>query len=500
MNQLPRPLLKIMEESQLYINFDKDLYRLSAEKVEYPYDVDPDRIISGSAVSTVSQALGLVYSGKTGFSNDETGYILGNDEGVQKFFIGTAADYFNFDGTNVTISGTLSAGAIDIGGADATSFHVDSTGNMWLGAGVIGSAVAKILNTGEATFTKATISGGANVIFTSDTLDTSSKKILKDFNFGTADYAGAVKAGDVTWNTTTGAITGGSGVVVYRSGIVGAKAGVTTFSIDAATGDATFAGTLSAAAGTLGTITAGTFNGVTITGGTIQTAASGERIVISGTNKDIKFYDSGSVERLQIGGSNVVYFRDQNGDYDGLIQAITDTMRIVADKNISLEAGTGGVIEINKNIVPDGTCSLGTSSDKMFTCHFSSYIYSWGCVQPNTDPSYSSLGEQTRYWQYLWVNYLRYKDIDTFQTHDDIALIKNIGTKEVTRVQVEGYDDTKIPPVPIKKYETVHVLDPDTMPEEVKFGEFCDAGALQGLIIGTLKQLITKVEELESKI
>jgi len=92
-------------------------------------------------------------------------------------------------------------------------------------------------------------------------LDTSSKKILSDFNFGTVDYAGAVKSGDITWNATTGAITGGSGVVVYRKGIVGATAGVVTFSIDATTGAATFAGTLSAASGTFGTITAGTIDG-----------------------------------------------------------------------------------------------------------------------------------------------------------------------------------------------------------------------------------------------
>jgi len=36
--------------------------------------------------------------------------------------------------TNATISGTISATAIDIGGADNTSFHVDTDGNMWLGA------------------------------------------------------------------------------------------------------------------------------------------------------------------------------------------------------------------------------------------------------------------------------------------------------------------------------------------------------------------------------
>ena len=113
------------------------------------------------------------------------------------------------------------------------------------------------MNTGVATFTNVTISGGSNVKFISDTLDTESKEILKDFIFSPDDYAGAFKSGDITWNTTTGAITGGSGIIMYKNGLVGANAGTTTFSIDATTGNATFAGTLSAAGGTLGVITTG---------------------------------------------------------------------------------------------------------------------------------------------------------------------------------------------------------------------------------------------------
>ncbi|MDD5015953.1 MAG: hypothetical protein PHW73_12815, partial [Atribacterota bacterium] len=89
-------------------------------------------------------------------------------------------------------------------------------------------------------------------------LNSATKKILSDFDFGTTDYAGALKSGDLVWDTETGALESGSGVVVYRKGILGAKDGATTFSIDAETGDATFAGTLSAASGTLGAITIGT--------------------------------------------------------------------------------------------------------------------------------------------------------------------------------------------------------------------------------------------------
>ena len=251
-----------METPTLYLNFDKSLYRLPAEKIEYSSDIDPDRIISGSSVSFIGQSIGVLQAGKLTFSNDETGYILGIDEGTPKFYIGTSTNYLNFDGSSVTIYPSLTVGSLHIPDENTTdsSFHVDTAGNAWWGCthddftSDNDNAVAYVLKTGVAKFQNALITG-AGCDFINDTLDTSSKKILSDFNFGTTDYAGAVKSGDIAWNSTTGAITGGSGVVVYRGGIVGAAAGVATFTIDATTGNATFAGALSAATGTLGTIT-----------------------------------------------------------------------------------------------------------------------------------------------------------------------------------------------------------------------------------------------------
>jgi len=85
-------------------------------------------------------------------------------------------------------------------------------------------------------------------------LDTSAKKILSDFTFGSTDYSGAFKTGDITWNTTTGAITGGSGGLFNKNGLIFANNGVATITLDGVTGSATFSGTLSAASGTIGTI------------------------------------------------------------------------------------------------------------------------------------------------------------------------------------------------------------------------------------------------------
>lgn len=52
---------------------------------------------------------------------------------------------------------------------------------------------------------------------------------------------GGIQAGSVSWNSTTGVVTGGSGVVLTENGITGVKSGVVTFSIDN-TGNAVFKG------------------------------------------------------------------------------------------------------------------------------------------------------------------------------------------------------------------------------------------------------------------
>ena len=60
-----------------------------------------------------------------------------------------------FDGDISGASGTftgdlsganISGGTIDIGGSDSTSFHVDTDGNMWLGASTYASAPFKVSN------------------------------------------------------------------------------------------------------------------------------------------------------------------------------------------------------------------------------------------------------------------------------------------------------------------------------------------------------------------
>ena len=75
----------------------------------------------------------------------------------------------NLEANAGTFRGALEANSIDIPDTTtANSFHTDSSGNSWWGATTIGSANAKILNTGVATFANINITGGTGVANLSD--------------------------------------------------------------------------------------------------------------------------------------------------------------------------------------------------------------------------------------------------------------------------------------------------------------------------------------------
>jgi len=270
--------------------------------------------------------------------------------------------------------GGIIGGSLDIPDETSTnSFHADNNGNAWWGANVATGylgANASILNTGDAVLNSVTIHGRSgqalsdainddadlvtDVINTK--LDTSSKSILSDFTFGAVNYAGAVKSGDIVWDTTTGAVTGGSGVVTYRKGIVGASSGVVTFSIDATTGNATFKGD----------ITASTITGSTITGGTLQTAEEDQRVVISGDDNVIYFYNSSNANTGNISGGstgitisaptgNNVILNAENSSYFILFRNSSNTTCYVSSTAFVLSSGKIADFTDGKLKLPVGT-------------------------------------------------------------------------------------------------------------------------------------------------
>lgn len=73
--------------------------------------LDPSSIGSGVMTATMQTSTGSNQQGKKLFTDTVEGYILGVDpaDGLAKFAIGNASSFFQWDGTNVTITGSITA-------------------------------------------------------------------------------------------------------------------------------------------------------------------------------------------------------------------------------------------------------------------------------------------------------------------------------------------------------------------------------------------------------
>lgn len=155
-------------------------------------------------------------------------------------FLGTAPA-----GSNKVAMG-LSAGGIAIGynrssdGAWQTKITLDSSGNVSLtGTLTAGSVITNSVTVDGVTLSTiaSNASSGKSI---SDALLVSGTSVLKGVLVPTD--SGALKTGTITWNATTGALTGGTGIAITEWGIIGAASGSATFSLNASTGAATFKG------------------------------------------------------------------------------------------------------------------------------------------------------------------------------------------------------------------------------------------------------------------
>jgi hypothetical protein len=105
--------------------------------------------ITAGSIAGVTISIG---SGETKFNSDVNGNtwwgasLIGS--AIAKILNTGAATF-----SNITITG----GSLDIGGADATSAHIDATGNLWIGASAFASAPFKVSSAGALTATSATI-------------------------------------------------------------------------------------------------------------------------------------------------------------------------------------------------------------------------------------------------------------------------------------------------------------------------------------------------------
>lgn len=123
-------------------------------------------------------------------------------------------------------------------GIQITGIYNPTSAPDWRVAAGTTNITSQINGVAAATLTTQA-SGGYNI---QQKLEVSGTTVLKGVVVPTD--SGALKTGTITWNATTGALTGGSGCAMTEWGIIGAKSGVASFTLESATGNAVLAGDL----------------------------------------------------------------------------------------------------------------------------------------------------------------------------------------------------------------------------------------------------------------
>lgn len=226
---------------------------------------------------TTFQAAEGLHMGK--FNTVRTGGTLGSQDYVAATTGWQAKADGSFEINNATIRGSVVGATIDIGGSDSTSFHVDATGQLWLGNASYASAPFKVSSAGALSL------GGAGTAFNANTsgdiwtgassFSSATWRVAADgtmrigANGTTSFYA------DTSGNIWTGASTYAAAPFrVANSGDmrIGAN-GTTSFYADNA-------GNIWSGASTQASAKFAVANDGTVTAKLFQTATSGQRLVI----------------------------------------------------------------------------------------------------------------------------------------------------------------------------------------------------------------------------
>lgn len=166
-----------------------------------------------------------------------TGYYLNRSEG-------------SFYGNNVYLIGTLKAGSIIQGGATIAGTLASDVVNTANSASSTASSAYNLANTANSTANAAydnadyatTQAAAANAGLLNKLNKNANDTIGGILSVDTTTFNSGIKIGTVSWNTS-GTLSG-SGLALTKNGLFGVAGGQTTFSINAATGEATFSGTI----------------------------------------------------------------------------------------------------------------------------------------------------------------------------------------------------------------------------------------------------------------
>lgn len=88
---------------------------------------NPGSSMSGQILSEINNTKGVIYSSKKSFTDTTSGYRLGIDtDNKSKFYIGSSSNSLLWDGTNLTIVGSITGGSLNIN----NKFTVSSSGDV----------------------------------------------------------------------------------------------------------------------------------------------------------------------------------------------------------------------------------------------------------------------------------------------------------------------------------------------------------------------------------
>jgi hypothetical protein len=146
-------IAQVIEFTTVSVDGDKDsatLENLAAPGTTYSYHVTPynEYGLAGetSAASTFS-------------SSNEPFQLVASAVQSATYSAGSSGWRISADGTAEFNGGAFSVTSIDIGGFDESSFHVNTEGDMWLGASASASAPFRVTKAGAMTATSGTFSG-----------------------------------------------------------------------------------------------------------------------------------------------------------------------------------------------------------------------------------------------------------------------------------------------------------------------------------------------------
>lgn len=246
-------------------------------------------------------------------------------------------------------------------------------------------------------------------------------------------------------------------------------------------------------------------------GGTIQCKVDSQGRIVAGGGAVL--LDSGGIEIN--GTSNLLNFRNNVDSLVGFIASASDGLDVFGGV-LHLLASNDAIFDVGGAVLPvdDGLTDLGSASkvwgngyiDTVRTDHLKAVAGGNVDIDDNLEPTTANTfrcGTSTFYWSDVFSDTYHGKvtTIQSFEHHDDLALVRAIKPKmvKVRRLEGLGRDARQ---VEVDR----EIFDPDTLPEEVLerdstgAAQFVKMGAMHGFLIGAFKKLTAQSDQDDARI